>query len=304
MKAVRVNEWAQPLKIEELPQPSPADDEVLVRVHAAAVNPVDMGIAAGYLKEMLTAPHTLGADFAGEAVEVGENVTHVKPGDAVYGFIPMRGGTFAEFVVAKGSEVAHKPQAIDFEQAAAVPLVGLSAWQTLFDKANLQSGERILIHGAGGGVGSFAVQLAKDAGAYVIGHDKSSMLDFVRQLGADQVIDADSQRFEDVVGQVDVILDLVRGEYVERSFRVIKPGGRYVTTANQLPEGAGKEQGIVAMGQFTQPNTAELTKLAKVIDAGRTKVFVSRTFPIEEAQTALYHQPEEGNPGKVVIRIQ
>jgi NADPH:quinone reductase-like Zn-dependent oxidoreductase len=304
MKAVRINEWGQPLQIEEIAQPSPASDEVLVRVHAAAVNPVDQGTAAGYLKEMLTAPHTLGTDFAGEVVEVGTDVTHVKPGDAVYGFIPMRGGTFAEFVAVKGSEVARKPQSLTFEQAAAVPLVGLSAWQTLFGKANLQSSERILIHGAGGGVGSFAVQLAKDAGAYVIATEKGHNVAFVKQLGADEVIDVDSQRFEDVVGQVDVVLDLVRGEYVERSLNFLKSGARYITTANMLPEGAGKEQGIVAMGQFTQPNPEDLTKLAEAIDAGKAKVFISRTFPIEETQVALNYQPKEGEPGKVVIRIQ
>lgn len=303
-KAIRINEWGQPLQIEELDRPSPASDEVLVRVHAAAVNPVDVGIAAGYLKEMLNAPHTLGTDFAGEVVEVGTDVTHVKPGDAVYGFIPMRGGTFAEFVAVKDSEVAPKPQSLTFEQAAAVPLVGLSAWQTLFNKVNLQSGKRILIHGAGGGVGSFAVQLAKDLGAHVIGNEKAHNVEFVRQLGADEVIDADNQRFEDVVGQVDVILDLVRGEYVERSLNFLKPGGRYVTTANMLPEGAGKKQGIVVMGQFTQPNPEEFTKLAEAIDAGKVKVFVSRTFPLEETQTALSYQPEESEPGKVVIRIQ
>jgi NADPH:quinone reductase-like Zn-dependent oxidoreductase len=304
MKAVRINEWGKALQIEELDRPSPESDEVLVRVQAAGVNPVDVGTAAGYLKDMLTAPHTLGTDFAGEVVEVGTDVTHVKPGDAVYGFIPMRGGTFAELVAVKGSEVARKPQSLAFEQAAAVPLVGLSAWQTLFNKANLQRGERILIHGAGGGVGSFAVQLAKDAGAYVIANEKAHNIDFVRQLGADEVIDTDSQRFEDVVGQVDVVLDLVRGEYVERSLNFLKPGGRYVTTANMLPEDAGKEQGIVAMGQFTQPNPEEFTKLAEAIDAGKVKVFISRTFPMAETQTALYYQPKESEPGKVVIRIQ
>ena len=304
MKAVRVNEWAKPVEVEELPQPSPTNDEVLVRVHAASINPVDVGVAAGYLKEMLTAPRTLGTDFAGEVVEVGTEVTHVKPGDAVYGFIPMRGGTFAEFVAVKGSEAALKPQSLTFEQAAAVPLAGLSAWQTLFNKVNLQSGERILIHGAGGGVGSFAIQLAKDLGAYVIGNEKAHNVDFVKQLGADEVIEVDSQRFEDVVGPVDVVLDLVREEYVERSLNFLKPGARYVTTANMLPEDAGKEQGIIAMGQFTQPNPEELTKLAEAIDAGKVKVFVSRIFPIEETQTALYYKPEDGTSGKVVLNIQ
>ncbi|MBI3151777.1 MAG: NADP-dependent oxidoreductase [Chloroflexi bacterium] len=303
MKAVRVNEWAKPVNVEEIPQPSPANDEVLVRVHAAGVDPMEAGVAAGYLQSMLSVPLTLGRNFAGEVVAVGEDVKHVKPGDAVYGMSPIQ-ATFAEYAAVKAHGVAHKPKSLDDVQAAAVPVVGLSAWQALVDLAKLQKGERILIHGAGGGIGTFAVQLAKDIGAYVIGNEKADNIAFVRQLGADEVIDAESQRFEDVVDKVDVVLDLVRGEYVERSYNILKPRGRYVTTANMLPEGAGKEQGIVAMGHFTQPTVEELTKLAEAIDAGKLKVFVSRTFPIEEAQTALYYQPEAGSPGKVVIQIQ
>lgn len=303
MKAVRVKEWAQPVEVEELQQPSPANDEVLVRVHAAAVDPMEVAIAAGYVKSMFNVPLTLGRNFAGEVVAVGADVTHVKPGDAVYGMSGVQ-ATFAEYAAVKAQGVAHKPESLDHVQAAAVPVVGLSAWQTLFNLAKLQSGERILIHGAGGGIGTFAVQLAKDIGAYVIGNEKAHNVEFVRQLGADEVINADSQRFEDVVDNVDVVLDLVRGEYVERSFNILKPGGRYVTTANMLPEGAGKEQGIIAMGHFTQPTIEELIKLAEAIDAGKLKVFVSRIFPIEEAQTALYYKPEEGTSGKVVINIQ
>lgn len=283
--------------------PSPANDEVLVRVHAAGVDPMEAGVAAGYLQSMLSVPLTLGRNFAGEVVAVGEDVKHVKPGDAVYGMSPIQ-ATFAEYAAVKAHGVAHKPKSLDDVQAAAIPVVGLSAWQALVDLAKLQKGERILIHGAGGGIGTFAVQLAKDIGAYVIGNEKADNVAFVRQLGADEVIDAESQRFEDVVDKVDVVLDLVRGEYVERSYNILKPRGRYVTTANMLPEGAGKEQGIVAMGHFTQPTVEELTKLAEAIDAGKLKVFVSRTFPIEEAQAALYHQPEAGSPGKVVIHIQ
>ena len=303
MKAVRVNEWAKPVEVEELPQPSPANDEVLVRVHAAGVDPMEAAVAAGYAKSMFNVPLTLGRNFAGEVVAVGDDVKHVKPGDAVYGMSPIQ-ATFAEYAAVKAQGVAHKPESLDDVQAAAVPVVGLSAWQALVDLAKLQSGERILIHGAGGGIGTFAVQLAKDIGAYVIGNEKAYNVEFVRQLGADEVINAESRRFEDVIDKVDVVLDLVRGEYVERSFNILKPGGRYVSPANMLPEGAGKEQGIVAMGQFTQPNPEELTKLAEAIDAGKLKVFVSRTFPIEEAQTALYYQPEAGSPGKVVIHIQ
>lgn len=302
MKAVRINAWGQPVQIEDISQPAPANDEVVVRVHAAAVNPVDGAIAAGYLQMMYSAPLTLGTDFAGEVVAVGADVQHVKPGDIVYG-MSLNRGTFAEYATVKATGVAAKPHSLDNVQAAAVPLAGLSAWQMLFDLAKLQSGERILIHGAGGAIGSFAVQLAKGQGAYVLGHAHAAKAGFVKQLGADEFINTDSQRFEDVVGPVDVVLDTVGGEFVDRSFNVLKQGGRFVTSAAMLAADAGKDQGIVAMGIFTQPIVEELVKLAEAIDAGRLKVFVNRTFPLQEAQTALYYSPENGAPGKVVVIV-
>lgn len=303
MKAVRINEWGQPVQLEELPQPTPANDEVLVRVHAASVNPVDGAIAAGYVKMMYTAPLTLGTDFAGEVVSVGAEIQHVKPGDSVYG-ANLNRGTFAQYVVVKSAGVARKPESIDYVQAAAVPLVGLSAWQALFNLAKLQGDERVLIHGAGGGVGSFAVQLAKDKGAYVIGYARANKAEFVKQLGVDEFVEAESQRFEEVVGEVDIVLDTIGGEFVERSFNVLNAGGRFVTVAARPPEGAGKDRGIVAMGHFTQPTVEELAKLAEAIDAGRLQVFVNRTFSMDEAQTALYYKPLDGAPGKIVITIQ
>jgi NADPH:quinone reductase-like Zn-dependent oxidoreductase len=303
MKAVRINEWAQPVQVEELPQPSPASDEVLVRVHAASVNPVDRAIAAGYLKTFITVPLTLGTDFAGEVISVGTDVQHVKSGDAVYG-ASLNRGTFAQYAVVKSSGVARKPRSIDAVQAAAVPLAGLTAWQTLSNLAKLQSGERILIHGAGGGVGSFAVQLAKDKGAYVIAHAKADKADFLKQLGADEFIDASSQRFEDVVGTVDVVLDTIGGEFVDRSFNVLKPGGRFIAATGRLSQDAGKDQGIIAMGTFTQPTVEELNRLAEAIDTGRLQVFVNRIFPMDEAQTALNYKPQDGAPGKIVITLQ
>lgn len=303
MKAVRINAWGQPVQIEELPQPSLANDEVLVRVHASSVNPIDGAIAAGYLQMMYAAPLTLGTDFAGDVVAVGADVQHVQPGDAVYG-ASLNRGTWAEYAVVKASGAALKPQSLDTVHAAAVPLAGLTAWQTLFNLAQLQSGERILILGASGGIGAFAVQLAKAKGAHVTGQDRASKADFVKQLGADTFIDADSQTFEDEVGAVDVVLDLVGGDYVERSFDVLRPGGRYVSPAAMLPEDAGKDRGIVAMSIFTQPTVADLTELAEEIDAGRLKVFVSRTFPLAEAQTALFYKPGNGARGKIVIMVR
>ena len=302
MKAARINEWGQPATVEEIEQPTAGPGEVLVRVHAASVNPVDRAIAAGYMQMMYSTPLTLGTDFSGEVVAVGADVQHVKPGDAVYGFSLTR-GTFAEYAVVAAAAVAPKPQTLDHVHAAAVPLAGLSAWQTLHNLAKLQPGERILIHGAGGAIGSFAVQLAKALGAHVIGHDKADSAAFIQQLGADTVITADSQSFEDHVGTVDVVLDLVGGDYVERSYTVLQPGGRYVTTAAMLPPDAGQEQGIVATGTFTQPTVDELGKLADAIDAGKLNVIVNATYPLEETQTALYARPQGQAPGKVVITV-
>lgn len=304
MKAVRINQWGQPLQIEDIAQPAPNSDEVLVRVHAASLNPVDSFVAAGYLQSMLTTPLTAGTDFAGEVVAVGAEVTHVKPGDAVYGMIPMRGGAFAEYVAPKAHEVAHKPQSLDYVQAAAVPLSALAAWQTLFDLAQMQSGERVLIHGAGGAVGSYAVQLAKDAGAYVIGSDIPEKAAFLRELGVDQIINALEQRFEDVVGEVDVVLNYANGDLLERSYNVLKSGGRYATTFEQPPQEEAERRGIRSFGVFTQPSVRHLTTLAEVIDAGKVNVFVNRTFPVHEAQAAMEYRQTGTTHGKIVLTLQ
>jgi NADPH:quinone reductase-like Zn-dependent oxidoreductase len=302
MKAARVSEWGQPVQIEDIPQPTPANDEVLVRVRASSINPIDNIIAAGHMKSMYTVPMTLGTDFAGEAVTVGRDVNHVQQGEAVYGMTLQR-GTFAEYAAVKAVGVTRRPQSLDDVHAAAVPLTGLSAWQTLFDLAKLQSGERLLIHGAAGGIGTFAVQLAKYKGAYVIGSDLPQNAAFLRDLGADQVIDAVGQRFEDVVGHVDVVLDLVGRDLVERSFNVLKPGGRYVTTIGDPSQEEAKKRGIQAYTTFTQPNVEELNQIAQRIDAGKVKVFVTRTFPLEEIQEALAFKQEGGTPGKIGVVI-
>jgi NADPH:quinone reductase-like Zn-dependent oxidoreductase len=302
MKAGRVNEWGQPVQVEDIARPTPGDDEVLVRVHAASINPVDGGIAAGYMADYLSLPLTLGADFAGEVTAVGSDIQHVKAGDAVYGMSPTY-GTFAEYAAVKGNGVALKPQSLDYVKAAAVPLTGLSAWQTLFDIAGLKPGERILIHGAGGGIGRFAVQMAKNAGAYVIAHDKGDKREFLLELGADQFIDADTERFEDLVGELDVVLDLVGRELVERSWSVCGEGSRYVTTAAMISPEEAARQGVQASGAFTQPTVEHLTRLAEEIDAGRLDVFVDRTFPIQEVAAAMQYRQAGGITGKVVLTI-
>lgn len=303
MRAVRVNEWAQPVQLEDIPRPVPADDEVLVKVHAASVNPVDGVIQAGYMQGYVNAPLTLGADYAGEVVAVGRDVTHVKPGDAVYGMSPAF-GTFADYVAVKGVGVAHKPATLDDVSSAAVGLAGLTAYQGLFNAGHLQSGERVLIHGAGGGVGLFAVQLAKNKGAYVVAHDKANKGDLLRSLGVDEFVDAESHRFEDSAEGMDVILDLVPGSvYTDRSFDICGPGARYVTPTGQPSQEAAELGGFTAVGTVTQPTVADLDDLAAAIDAGNVKVFVERTYPMEEAGAAMAYRQGGGLPGKVVLTM-
>jgi NADPH:quinone reductase-like Zn-dependent oxidoreductase len=304
MKAGRINQWGQPYQIEDIPQPTPGNDEALVRVHAASLNPVDSGVAAGYLQSMLSVPMTPGTDFAGEVVAVGADVTHVKPGDAVFGMIPIRGGAFAEYATAKGNEVSLKPTSLDYIQAAALPLASLAAWQCVVDLAQLQAGEQVLIHGAGGSVGSFAVQLAKDKGAYVIVSDVAAKKGFLQELGAHQIIDAQAERFEEVIEPVDVVLNFATDDLVQRSYSVLKPGGRYVTTLQQPSQEEAERLGIRSMAVFTQPTPAHLAQIASLIDAGKLKVFVSDVFPLQEAQAALERRQTATTPGKVVISVK
>jgi len=300
MKAARINESGQPVQVVDFPQPTPGAGEVLVHVQAASVNPIDRLIALGYVDAYFPAPLTLGMDFAGDVVAVGEGVTHVKAGDAVYGMSPTT-GTFAEYAVVKAIGVALKPRSLDYVQAAAVPLSGLSAWQTLFQNAHLKSGERLLIHGAGGGVGTIAVQLAKSAGAYVIAHDKGDKAELLPSLGADEYINADTERFEDRATDIDVILDMVGGEYVERSLAVLRSGSRLVTAAMQVDSEAAAQRGITASGFQTHPTVEDLTSLAEAIDAGKVRLIVNQTFRLDELATALFANPAGG--GKVVLTI-
>jgi len=305
MKAVRINEWGQPLQIEDIPQPAPANDEVLVRVRAASINPMEVFVTAGYLQSMLSTPMTPGTDFAGEVVEVGSDVTHVKAGDAVYGFIPVRGGTFAEFVVAKGSEVAQKPRSLTFEQAAAVPVTALAAWQGLFQTAKLQKGERVLIHGVAGGVGNFAAQFAKLHGAHVIGTADAEDEAFARQLSIDEFINFKENRFEDQVRDVDVVFATIGGDVIPRSFDVMKPNGRLVTTGQLEGAEEAKRRGLQATSLVAQPSVNDLNEISQLIDSGRIKVYITDTLPLEHAQTALeLSQQKETGRRKVVLSIQ
>ncbi len=304
MKAARVNEWGGPVQVEDIPQPIPNTDEVLVRVHAASINPFDTAVVAGYMSFMATPPITLGTDFAGEVVSVGADITHVGPGDAVYGLVVLRSGTFAEYTTAKAHEITHKPKSLDYIHAAALPLPSMAAWQSLFDLAQLQSGERVLIHGVAGNVGSLAVQFAKDKGAYVYGTDIPEKATFIQGLGIDRFINTQEERFEDIVENVTIVLDYVGGDFLERSYTVLKPGGRYVTSlVMETPQEEAHRRGIRSLGLASQPRADLLAQVAEQIDAGKLKVFVNRTFPLDEVEAAMEYRLKTTEPGKVVLTI-
>ena len=302
MKAIRVNEWGKPVQLEDVPQPTPADDEVLVRVRAASINPFDIAVAAGYLAFMASTPMTLGTDVAGEVVEVGKNVTNFKPGDEVFGAVVLHSGTFAEYTTPKASELALKPKSLDHVYTAAIPLAATAAWQTLFDVAQLQAGERLLIQGVAGSVGTYALQFAKSAGAYVYGTDIPERADLVNQLGLDRYINPAQERVEDAVKDVDVVLDLVGGPHVQESYNVLKRGGRYVSTlAMQMPQEEPERLGIKSYGFGAQPSSEIMAKFADMVDSGKLKVFVNRTFPLAEAAEAMDFRGKTTIPGKVVL---
>jgi len=305
MQAARIHQYGgnEVVQIETIPVPEPQSDEVLVRVRAAGVNPVDWAIRQGYLQQSTTLPMTLGWDVAGEIAAVGSDIPDLKIGDAVYAMIRLRGGTFAEYVILRRNEIALKPTSLDFIQAASVPAVALTAWQVLFEAANLQAGQRVLIHGAAGGVGAFAVQLAKEYGAYVIGTASAANAQYVRELCADQFIDYRSVRFEDAVKDVDVLLDTVGGETLERSYAVVKPSGTLVSIAGWPTLEKAGEFGIRIVRVDVEPSAEQLTKIASLIDTSKLRTLVSRVFPFAEVREALEANHIGHGRGKIVLEM-
>jgi NADPH:quinone reductase-like Zn-dependent oxidoreductase len=298
-----LNEWGKAIELEELPQPEPNENEVLVRVHAASVNPFDSAVQLGYLQSYAKVPMTMGTDFAGEVVSVGSNITHVKPGDAVYGLCPLGAGAFAEYTLAKAHEVVLKPRSLDYIHASTVPLPTMAAWKSLFELLQVKSGERLLILGAAGNVGSLAVQLAKAEGLYIYGVDVPEKAEHILKLGLDQFIPG-TDHFEEVAGDVDAVLDLLGGEYMDRSYNMLKPGGRYVNSLMaETPQEEPQRRGIRSMGLAAWPDAGILAKMTERIDAGEIKVHVDRTYPLEGVNEAMAYRHENKIIGKVVLTL-
>jgi NADPH:quinone reductase-like Zn-dependent oxidoreductase len=310
MKAAVIETYGAPevLQVQDVPRPEPADGEVRVRVLAASVNPVDTKTRSGksLAGQYGARPVILGWDVSGVVDALGSGVSELAVGDEVYGMIrfPEEGKAYAEYATTPASHVARKPKNLSHVEAAAVPLAALTAWQALFEAGDLRPGQRVLIHAAAGGVGHFAVQLAHWKGAVVAGTASAAKADFVRGLGADEVIDYNAKPFEEQVAPVDVVLDSLGGETQQRSLKVLKKGGRLVTIlALEVDEKQAAEHGIQASRTLVRPEANQLAELAKLIESGALKPHVSATFPLAEAAEAHRLSETGRTQGKIVLVV-
>jgi len=297
------------LKYEDAPRPEPGPGEVLVRVHAAGVNPSDAKVREGRaFASMCTDPFPRipGWDVSGVVEAAGAGVEVLKPGDAVYGMVnfPHGGGAYAEYVAAPASHLARKPETLDHIHAAALPLAALTAWQSLFEAASLAKGQSVLIHAAAGGVGHLAVQLARWKGAgRIIATASSDDFEYLESIGAGECIDYRTERFEELVSGVDVVMDCVGGDVQARSWQVLRKGGFLVTIMEAPPQGRAEEVGVRAKRVFVRSEAGQLKEIAGVVDAGFLKPFIYRVFTLEQAREA-HELVEKGQTrGKIVLKV-
>ena len=306
MKAAVIREYGAAIEISDVPQPSLLADSVLIEVHAASVNPVDGIVQAGYLKEMMpiTFPFTMGFDVSGVVVEVGDQVSKFKIGDEVFSRPNgMQAGTIAEYAVIKEEELAIKPSNISHQEAASIPLVGLTAWQAMVTKGNLQKGQKILIHAGSGGVGTLAIQMAKHLGAEVATTTSAVNAEMVKHLGADVVIDYKTQKFEEELSDYDLVFDMMGGEIMEKSFKILKKGGCLVSIKGEDSKGLAKQYGVRFEAFFMWPSGEMLSQLAQLISDGALKPVIDRTFSIDQVQEAYGYLQGGRAKGKIVIQV-
>lgn len=308
MKAVQINAFGDRSVLEindNVEIPTIDDNEVLIKVKSAAVNPVDWKIREGYLQPMLNHPFplTLGWDVSGEVAEVGAKVTTLKKGDAVYSRPDIaKNGSYAEYIAVVADEVALKPQSLSWQEAAGVPLAALTAWQSLYDMVNLKAGERVLIHAGSGAVGQFAIQLAKLREAEVYTTTSARNTDLVLSLGADHVIDYTKEDFSELT-DLDVVFDTIGGDTLANSWKTLKKGGRLVSICDAPDEAIAKEHKVSSFFCFVQPNSEQLQKLAEIADSGQLKVSIDSEFDLDQAEKA-HERSETGRAqGKIIINV-
>lgn len=311
MKTIHINAYGgkEVFKVAEIPTPKPKRGQVLVKVQAIGLNPVDWKIRAGYLKEMmpLQFPATLGGDIAGTVEAVGEDVTNFSVGDMVYGSANVfvgGSGALAEYAVVGIANLAPKPSSVNFTTAAGLPLAGSSAVQALIDHIKVKSGNKVFIHGGAGGIGHLAIQIAKTLGAYVAATAGADDIEFVKSLGADEVIDYTAEKFEEKAKDFDAVFDTVGGDTTNRSFTILKKKGVLVSMAGMPSEELQEKYGVMGIGQMTSVNTEHLNALAKFVDDGAVKIHIDSVWTLEKVQDA-FERLEAGHPkGKVIIEVK
>jgi NADPH:quinone reductase-like Zn-dependent oxidoreductase len=307
MRAVRVHRFGgiEELVLEDVPRPAPGAGQVLVRVKVCGVGPWDAWVRSGKSVIAQPLPLTPGSDLSGVVEEVGPGVEAFRPGDAVFGVTNARfTGAYAEYAVAEAAMLARKPSGIGDAEAASVPVVATTAWQMMVDYGGLAAGRRVLVHGAAGNVGAFAVQIAKRAGAEVIATARAGDLDVARRLGADRVLDGEAQRFEETVRDVDVVLDTVGGDTLDRSFEVLKPGGTLVSSAAAPDQERAAQRGVRAVFFLVEITTARLDRIGELLASGGIAASVGEVLPLSDARLA--HEMLAGKPhrrGKIVLMV-
>ncbi len=303
MQAIQAHDYGGPevLRFEKTLRPQPNADQVLIRLKAAGVNPADWKYRAGLYKQFmpLQFPWTPGLEGSGVIEAVGANVTTLKKGDEVYGLVA---GGYAEYALALANEMQLKPTGLTFEQAAALPMGALTAWGAVIETARVETGQRVLVHGAAGGVGAYTVQLAHWKGAQVTGTASAANLEFVQSLGAENVIDYNATRFETILNDMDAVIDTVGGDLPERSLQVIRPGGIFVTIAARLAEDAGKEQNIRAVSG-RRASAENLKQISELIEAKQLKPVTGPVFPLTEAQKAQELSQTGHGRGRIILQI-
>jgi alcohol dehydrogenase len=313
MKSAQINKYGGSEVIEinqTTPEPTVSPGKVLVTIKAAGVNPVDWKIREGGMQQMVSLqfPSTLGIDFSGVIKQVGEGVSpsDFKQGVEVYGqagVISGGSGAFAEMALANAESIANKPKRLSYPEAAGLPLVGVSAWRALKENIELSKGQKILIHGGAGGIGSMAIQLAKYLGAYVATTVSANDKPFVQELGADVVIDYRTQTFEDLLQNYDAVFETVGGDTYKKSFKVLKKGGIIVSMLEQPDSELMNQYGVKAIFQFTQADRERLTKVAQWVDENNIRLNIEKKFSLDETADALDYQRDVHPRGKVVLDI-
>lgn len=333
MKALVFTRYAKSdnLAFADIPRPVPKPDEIVVQVHAAGLNPIDAMIPKGTFKPMLRfqLPATLGSDLAGIVVEVGSRVTRFKPGDAVFASVFDLGtGSLAEFAIVPENAAALKPSNLDFVQAASIPMVALTAWQALKERAHLKPGQKVFIPAGSGGIGTLAIQLAKHLGAKVGTTTSTGNVELVRSLGADEVIDYKKQEFEEVLRNYDVVLGTVRGDSIKKSLGILKPGSTVVSLIGPPDAAFARSRGmnyfmkfvfgllsrgIIRRAQergarysflFVHPDGGQLAAIGKLLEAGSIRPVIDRVFPFDQAEEALAYLEKGRTKGKIVVQLK